>query len=356
MTRQAAATDVLILGGGPAGAAAAIACADAGLSVVLLERSPRARAKVGEALHPGVEPLLAGIGLGGRLPEVCGARFAGVRVGWGEPPTLQPFGGDAAGPWLGYQIRRAEFETLLLTHAASRGAEIRRGVGARTLLEDGGRVTGVVAEDGERLPAAVVIDATGPARWLSRALGLAWQRRSPALTVRYGYARGERGDDAAPELIADDAGWSWTARVADGLHHWARLDLPGAPPSPPIGLPGLRTVGPSRGADATWRIAQRTAGPGWFLAGEAAASVDPTSSKGVLKALTSGLFAGRTAAAMLARGAPAEPGRAAYDRWLRRGFEAEVATLATLYARLGAVGFGDLAREAARRPSLAADA
>ncbi len=356
MSVQAAAVEVLIVGGGPAGAAAAIASATAGLSTLVLERAPTVRTKVGEALHPGVESLLTELGAADCLLQATGARFSGVRVGWTEPPVLQSFGGDADGPWLGFQVDRARFETLLLDRAVELGARVRRGVHARGVLREGEAVSGVLAGPSERYAARVTIDASGPARWLSRRLGLTSTRRSPPLTVRYGYASGDLGPEGeTPLLLADASGWSWTAKVAQGLHQWARLDLPDVAPPVVPDLPGFIPVGHLRGADATWRIAERSAGPGWFLTGEAAASMDPTSSKGVLKALTSGLFAGRTAAAMLRGGAPAEAGRAAYDQWLRRGFEAEVAALAPFYARLGARGFGDAAREPARRASPAPD-
>ena len=293
-----------------------------------------------------MEPLLAELGVAHRLPEVTGARFPGVRVGWNAPPALQPFGEDAGGPWLGYQVNRRAFDAVLLARAEALGAEVRFRCGLRTPLCEGDAVVGAETDIGERIAARMLIDAGGPAAWLSRRLGVAWERRSPALTVRYGYIDGVAPAVAeSPELIADADGWRWTARVSDGLTQWARLTLPGRPAGrePPDTLARLPPFGPARGADATWRIAERTAGPGWFLTGEAASSVDPTSSKGVLKALTSGLFAGRTTAAVLTRGAPAPQGAAAYDRWVRRGFEGDVAVLAPLYAALGAEGFGTIA-------------
>ena len=321
-----------------------------GLRTLLVERSPEPRDKVGEALHPGVEALLRELGVADRVSEVTGARFPGVEVGWGGPPQLQPFGGDAEGPWLGFQLDRRGFDARLLERARNQGAEVRRAVTLDRPLLDGEAVAGAVTTAGESLPARVVIDASGPAAWLSRRLGVGWMRRSPPLTVRYGYVRAS--GQAAPRLTGDTDGWTWTAQVAPDLRQWANLALPGrAPrPEPPPECAGLPPVGPPRGADATWRIAERLAGPVWLLAGEAAASLDPASSKGVLRALPSGLFAGRTAAAIRARGAPADEGARAYDGWLRRGFETEVRALAPMYAQLGAAGFGDVA--APRRPAL----
>lgn len=326
---------MLIIGGGPAGSAAAIAAAREGLGVVLLERARAFRGKVGEALHPGVEPLLQGLGAAEALRAAGRLRFEGVQVAWSSPPELQPFGEDASGPWRGWQVDRDALDEALLAQAALAGAEVRRGVSARALLREGQSVVGVETDQGP-LHARLLIDATGPARWLSRKARLPSGRRSPPLRVRYGYVRREV-DDPNPSLQADEGGWTWIAPVGQDRVQWATLALAGERPAPT--LAGERLDVP-RGADVTWRLADAPAGPGWFLAGDAAVRLDPTSSHGVLRALTSGGFAGQTAAAILKRGAPAEEAAAAYARWLRRGAEADIAALAAQYARLGATGFG----------------
>lgn len=329
--------DLLVVGGGPAGAAAAVAAAREGLSVRLLERSTAHKGKVGEALHPGGEGILAELGAEDALRSATRLRFDGVRVDWAEDTGLQPFGRDARGPWQGYQLHRDAFDEALLDCAADAGAEVVRGVAARDVLWDGERIAGVRTAEAEQ-PARLVLDASGPARWLGRTANLPSSRRSPPLHVRFGYARRPVGDPN-PSLIADSAGWNWLAPVAPDRVQWIALRLDGAAPRPPA-LDDAGPEGPARGADVTWRVADLAAGPGWFLAGDAAAVLDPTSSRGVLKALTSGLFAGRTAAAILRKGAPEEEAAARYAAWLRAAVERDVAALAALYGRLGAAGFG----------------
>src|SRR4029079_257589 len=107
--------DVVVVGGGPAGAATAIACATRRKRVVLIERDLFARERPGETLHPGVEPLLTQLGIAERLPGVVGARHDGIWIEWGGPPRFAPFGSDACGPWRGFQVWRAHFDALLLT-------------------------------------------------------------------------------------------------------------------------------------------------------------------------------------------------------------------------------------------------
>ncbi|TDU25822.1 flavin-dependent dehydrogenase [Panacagrimonas perspica] len=334
--------EVLIVGGGPAGSAAAIACAQAGLRTCLLERHADAKDKPGEGLHPGVEPLLRELGVAQGLQAASRARFAGVWVGWGGPPRFEAFGEDQDGPWLGYQVSRARLDTALQERAGALGAERRYGSGAQEPIVEQGRVIGLRLEDGTECRSKMLIDASGPARWLARKLDLPQRERSPRQIVRYGYVRGHCPvRDEAPALSADDSGWTWTARVDDDVYQWARMDFEGhsSRDEPPSEFAGMERIGATRGADATWRVTQ-SAGPGWLLAGDAAANLDPTSSKGVLKALLSGTMAGRTAVAIVQRGADEAQGGAAYRRWIEGWFDTDVTALAAMYAKLGADAFG----------------
>ena len=84
---------------------------------------------------------------------------------------------------------------------------------------------GVATSDGP-LFARWVIDASGGAHWLARRLGIPLQFASPRLIARYGYVTGDCPErDEAPEIAADETGWSWSARIAPGLYHWTRLSL-----------------------------------------------------------------------------------------------------------------------------------
>ncbi len=329
--------DVLVLGAGPAGCAAAILCAQRGLRVALLERELFPRDRPGETLHPGVEPLLRQLGLGDALESAGFLRHPGVWVRWDSDLRFEPFGADEGGPWLGFQAWRADFDSLLLEHVRSLGVSIRQPCRAVAPMLDGARVTGVRASR-ETLAARFVIDAAGAGHWLARKLSLDIRRRSPRLTARYGYARGEcPARDDAPALVADEAGWTWTARVRPRLYGWARLtwrDARGLDTSPPEELSGLAARGPVRAADVTWRMVGEPAGPGYFLAGDAAALLDPTASHGVLKGLMSGMMAAHLCARVIKEGASEQQASCEYRSWLAGWFEADIARLTELYARL----------------------
>ena len=330
--------DIIVAGGGPSGSAAAIACAQRGLRVILFERDPFARERPGETLHPGLEPLLGQLGVADRLADVVGARHPGIWIDWNGDRRFEPFGADASGPWTGMQVWRQDFDAMLLARARELGVIVRQ-PGAVNGIDDDGTIACTCGPKRARM----LVDATGRARFLARHLGIGFPARSPRLLARYGYMLGfcpER--DEAPALTGDSAGWVWTAKVRPNTYQWTRLLFGGGKPDPdwrPREFLHLAPAGPPRGADVTWRLSDEVARPGWFMVGDAAAMLDPASSHGVLRAITSGIMAAHLAAAVLQRRAPAGEAAAAYQNWLSGWFNADAAQLARFYRDLDAPGF-----------------
>jgi flavin-dependent dehydrogenase len=104
----------------------------------------------------------------------------------------------------------------------------------------------------------------------------------------------------------------------------------------PAEFSGMARRGPARGADVTWRIAERVADAGWFMVGDAAAILDPASSHGVLKALMSGMMAGQLITAIVRKGAPEREAAAVYQAWLAGWFATDAARLTEFYRQLKA--------------------
>src|SRR5580704_17290775 len=220
--QRIAETDLVIVGGGPAGAAAAIAARSYALRVVMLERAAAAGMRPGEAAHPGIEPLLIRLGVMGAVWKAGFLRYEGHWVAWGgEPLRFVPFGQDERGPWKGFQLWRPDFDAILLDGADRAGALIVRPCGELHPIVRGNRVAGVETKAGT-WRCVFVIDASGRQRWLARVLNLQTERHGPPQVAWFGYAEGPCpfADQRNPMIASDAGGWTWMARVRPSPYYY----------------------------------------------------------------------------------------------------------------------------------------
>jgi len=145
--------DVLVIGGGLAGGAAALRLARAGRDVLLLERTPGPHDKVcGEFLSYEAQDELRDLGLDPRALGAVPIRLAGVEGPRARCATPLPF--EAL------SLSRRVLDETLLARAAREGAEVRRGARA-TLVERDGSSWAIRVDGGTTLAAREVILATG---------------------------------------------------------------------------------------------------------------------------------------------------------------------------------------------------
>jgi len=316
--------DVLIIGAGPAGSAAAISCLQRNLSVAIIERKTFPRHAPGETLHPGIEPLLAQLGVAEEVNDAGFIRHEGIYVDWNGKLEYQPYGSDSRGPWLGYQAWRPIFDEILLRRAKKEGAQIMQPCVARAPLIDNGRVCGVRTSDGD-LSARFVLDATGARAWLAWRLHLVHRRWSPPLIAYYGYKRtdAKRTVDA-PVLRREPAGWTWVAQVTPERQHWLNLRIHGSK------VQQIKS-GRAHAADVTWREYTEPAGPGYYLLGDAACVLDPLSSHGVLKAVMSGMLCAHLIR-QTGHSRSQQYASRQYIDWVGRWFRVDVNRMKTFYA------------------------
>lgn len=326
--------DLVVVGGGPAGAAAAIAARLAGLDCVLFEAAAEPRETPGDTLHPGVAPILARLGVLEGVEALSQLRPSGQRVAWGPRKSLEAYGADARGDWRAYQVLRRDFDRLLLERYTSLGGRLVRPCRGIAPILQGERVTGVTMS-GCDMTAPVTIDASGKRGFLRHHLAIEQTRVSPPLVAWFGYRRG--GLDVAPTLEGDGSGWQWTAQVGHERIAWVSLPFhrSKAPPSPPDRIASLPAIGRCGAADVTWRLTDPLCGPGWFVVGEAACVLDPASSHGVLRALMSGMMAAHVARRLKDGATTQDDARNRYRSWLRTWFEHDAARLADAYHELG---------------------
>ena len=323
--------DVLIVGAGPAGCAAAIRAATGGLRVALIEKAAFPRDLPGEALHPEVDQLFADLGVSAAIASTDFVRYPGWIRARANQRSFIPFAGES-GLRFGYQAWRADLDSILLAQARCSGVTVAQPVSVGNLLFEDGRVAGTEV-GGKPWRCRCVLDASGTTRWLSRSLRLRVQDFSPRLVARCGYFEGDHSLGVIPEFREDACGWTWLARVKENRCQCVQLSLesPLAPLAPPDCVPaGIRF----RGADVTWRFVPECAGAGYFLLGDAAAVLDPAASSGVARALASGLKAAELIIQVVTNQQDPNAAASAYRNWHAQQFVEQARQLAARYQEL----------------------
>ncbi len=334
--------DVVVVGGGAAGAATAIACCQRGLRTLVLESRTEAGDIPGETLYPVMEPMFRALGVDRPIAAAGFHRHRGHVVRSKGSTSTNYYGSDSRGVWQGYQADRARLHAILLEQAKTYGAIIVHGERALHPIFTAGRMTGVVSSAGVHR-AAFVVDASGHAHWLMRQLGIPVLEVSPRLFALFGWGvPDEQGDRAPglPELALESASWDWRAPIRPDRHAWVHMDLEpdlaklrtieGRAKSPA----GLASSGKTGARDVTWRIARPSAGPGYFLAGDAAWVLDPASSHGVLFAFLSAMAATDAIVELLRSPQDHERIQARYSTWTDGWFCRDAAALISLYGAM----------------------
>ncbi|MDX2171087.1 MAG: NAD(P)/FAD-dependent oxidoreductase [Deltaproteobacteria bacterium] len=353
-----AAADAIVIGGGPAGSVTAGFLAQVGRRVVLFERERFPRYHIGESLLSATLPILEALGV---LPAIDAAGFVRKPGGtfiWGADaqPWSFYFRDDPGGRPHAFHVRRAEFDHLLLTHAASLGAEVREAHRVETVESDGA-MNRVVAVDGDGRSVVVsapwVIDASGQQALLGRRDQLRQFDPFFKNLAVFGYFDGaEALNGACAGNILSAAfgdGWFWFIPLHDGTTSvGAVVDakrFAGAAAGDAATLyrqlvdacapirqrvAGARLVSPIRVIRDYSYCSTRFHGPGYLLAGDAACFIDPVFSTGVHLACLSGYLAARSVAALLDGAAP-ESALGDYDRRYRAAFERYLRFLVFFY-------------------------
>lgn len=302
--------DVAIVGGGIAGAAAALSLAHRGRSIVVIAPQVQPGFRVVESLSPAANSLLCELGLVERFAAGPHRPANVTFAAWGSPLLAQRHAiVHAEGP--GHVLDRPAFERMLLAAVGETDVETVPGTLSDSRRTEDGWSLGL--QDGRRLAARFVLDCSGRAAVVARCHGL--PRRADRLVAAY-VCLDPLDDEVEPtpatliEAVPD--GWWYAALSPDRR---LSLALFSDPDQLPRGLTRdaavwremvretafvrcwLETAGYA--VDALPRVAsagttwlEPAAGPDWAAAGDAAAALDPLSSHG----LTSALWAGRRAA------------------------------------------------------------
>ena len=311
--------DVAVIGGGPAGAAAARLLAAWGHSVQVLAKPAAGDRTLGESLPPSCRKLFDLIGV---TPDIEAAGFlhsTGNTVWWGgRDPRVVRF----ADGGIGWQVRRRDLDRLLLELASRAGAAVQTDALVRQVDLAPATAPPEAAESAVRyaaggaprsLAARFVLDCSGRAGVVARR-GFRRHtagRTTLALTAVWSRPGGWGLEDESHTLVESYGdGWSWSVPVTPEQRYVTLMVDPrvtrlerGGTLEPcydaelaKTAVLGPLTAGAARdtapwGCDASVYHAHTYGAPGMLLVGDAGSFIDPLSSYGVKKALASGWLA-----------------------------------------------------------------
>lgn len=340
------ATDVLIIGGGPAGSCAAIDLARRGYTATLIEKDDFPRFHVGESLLPSVNPLLDRLGLADTLKQIATVTKRGAEiVGGGQEDTgtkLYFRVGKQWGHTQTFNVERSAFDKALLDHAAKLD---------NVTLHQGVRVTGIeqlkdgdckVATSSGTMSARLVLDCSGQGTVLAKHIGTKQVMPNHRKVAYVGHFTGVdrlEGDAAGfISVVMFNEGWYWAIPIDDQRTSIGLVVDKSASAA-------MRKQGVKPGEELQWAIkrtpclAKRTAnaafpdpetthtvadfsytctpgaGEGYLMVGDAEAFLDPVFSSGLYLALASARDAADAADNILQPNKP----DAARRRFLERG-------------------------------------
>lgn len=349
--------DVIVIGGGPAGASTAALVAEYGHSVLVLERAQLPRFHVGESLIPETYWPLKRLGLIDRLKESGFPKKYSVQFVSDGVKESAPFYFEMYNPHessMTWQVERGQFDQMLLDRARELGASVHTsaqvtdvifeddeavGVRCRLLNEDGGRTE-------RQIRSKIVVDATGQSAFIASR----WGRRDPDPLLKKGtiwtYWKGAHRDEGIDEgatLIMqtpNKKSWFWYIPLQDDVVSIGctgsmsymfgkengdaetvyQRELERCPAMQKRLQNATRCTDYFTTKDFSY-YSDRGAGNGWLLVGDAFGFIDPVYSSGVFLALKGGEFAADAIHDALERGDCSGPRLGQWQPLYKQGIE-----------------------------------
>ncbi len=294
----------------------------------MIEKEQFPRYHIGESLVTGLHSILTELGVSDEIDNAGFRKKYGVTLLWGRnrEPWSVDFGEVGTYGHI-YQVKRAEFDNLLLRHARQSGAQVIEDANVTDVIFEGDRCVGVHyivngSSQVTEIKARMVVDASGQARVLARRLKLVEWHEDLKNVAIWTYFQGHLtypGRKAGNILVENmPEGWLWFIPFSDNTVSvgWVSpaAEVSTTPMSPPDLLEKKiadsvevsRMLAPAHRAGRTrttrdWSYTcRRFRGPGYLLVGDAAAFIDPLFSTGVMLAMKSASAAARTIKAILA--------------------------------------------------------
>ncbi|CAL96537.1 NAD(P)/FAD-dependent oxidoreductase [Azoarcus olearius] len=339
--------DVLVIGGGPAGSTVATLLAERGHRVTLLEKDHHPRFHIGESLLPANLQLFDKLGVGDEMRAIGIEKHAAEFVSPDHDCT-QTFrfadAWDKSMPYA-YQVRRSEFDHILLRNAARKGAEVIEGCKVKDVeFHADGASVAAEREDGrrERWQARFVIDASGRDTFLANRMRAKHRNPHHNSSALYGhFANAKRHCGSAEGNISIywfEHGWFWFIPLADGAtsvgavtwpyymkrRNGRSLDaflLDTIALCPPLAerLGEARLVSDVHATGNFSYTTDHTHGDHYLLLGDAYAFIDPVFSSGVMLAMQGAFYGAEAVDTCLRQPAQKRAALARFDKAARHG-------------------------------------
>jgi flavin-dependent dehydrogenase len=299
--------DVIIIGGGPAGATTGMLLARAGASAVVLEKTTHPRFHIGESLLPRNYELLGELGLLDAVRHIPRVPKYGAEFALGDSSKVIRFNfSDGFAPNAEtFNVERAVFDKMLLDKCRAAGADVQEETAVRRIVRMADGDVAVETSTGETLTGKYLIDASGQATVVARHLGTKRPSTEPHLQkIAYfshfeGVMRHPGREEGHPTIVMADEGWFWIIHINEHVTSIGmvldasvakRIDVPadrmlawGMARCPFVRERCERATGPQTNqviSNFSYRC-RPYAGEGHFLVGDAAAFLDPIFSTGV---------------------------------------------------------------------------
>jgi flavin-dependent dehydrogenase len=346
-------SEVIVIGGGPAGSTVSTLLAQRGHSVALFERERFPRFHIGESLIPETYWVLERLNMLHKMQQSHFVKKYSVQFVNASGKLSAPFYFHDNKPHQcsqTWQVVRSEFDQMMLDNAREHGVDAREGVHVVDVIFDGDRAVGVTIKesDGSRreIGAHVVVDASGQAALLQNRFKLrVWDpilNKGAIWTYWRGAYRDTGRDEGATMVLQTDNrnGWFWYIPQHDDVvsvgivapfdyllkgrganHERTYLQEVERCPAVKSRIAGAeRATGYFVTRDYSYR-SKRVAGDGWVLVGDAFGFLDPLYSSGVLLALKSGELAADAIADALERADVSEAQLGAWGPLFNQGVD-----------------------------------
>jgi flavin-dependent dehydrogenase len=340
--------DVLIIGGGPAGSTAAALLAQRGMNVVLLEKAQHPRFHIGESLLPANVPLLDQLGVREEVEAMAMPKYGIEFVSpWHQDRTFLEFreawnkSMDKA-----YQVRRSDFDHILIKNAARKGALVIENCRVKTvdfLPDESGAVVHAQHADGQTATwqARMVIDASGRDTFLANKLDTKVKNKKHNSAALFGhFTNAERLEgklEGNISLFWFEHGWFWFIPLADGTTSigavcWPTylktrknsvqeffMDTIALCPPLQARLKDAKLVSEVEATGNYSYSCKQARGPNHLLLGDAFAFIDPVFSSGVFLAMNSAFYATEVVHAALRAPHQLAAATKQFDRVMQKG-------------------------------------